>query len=98
MQNEAAGGDAGLISSLTSSTFADNIPLFPIAKSLEVSQDKVSIVKVIGKGMFGQVARANVENLHNVKGIATVAVKMLKSTVSLLPSCLLKPSLKIFSE
>ena len=55
-------------------------------------------MKVIGKGTFGQVAKANVENLHNVKGIATVAVKMLKSTVSLLPSCLLKPSLKIFSE
>ena len=82
VQNEANGGDAGIICPLTSSTVPDNMPLGPLTKSWEVSQDKVNIVKVIGKGAFGQVAKATVENLHNVNGIATVAIKMLKSTFS----------------
>ena len=51
------------------------MPLVTVRRSWEVSQDKVNIVKVIGKGAFGQVAKATVENLHNLKGIATVAVK-----------------------
>ena len=83
MQNEAtgSGGDAGLINPSTSTPVADNMPLVPMTKIWEVSQDKVNIVKVIGKGAFGQVAKATVENLHNVKGATTVAVKMLKSKV-----------------
>ena len=84
MQNE--GGDARMISPLTSSTVPNNLPMIPLTKIWEVSQDKVNIVKVIGKGAFGQVAKATVENLHNVKGITTVAVKMLKSKILLLLS------------
>ena len=94
MQNEVTGRDVRVISPLkssTPSTVPDNLPLVPPAKIWEVSQDKVNIVKVIGKGAFGQVAKATVENLHNVKGIATVAVKMLKSKVLLLSRYLLKP-------
>ena len=84
MQNEE--GDARMISPLTSSTVPNNLPMIPLTKTWEVSQDKVNIVKVIGKGAFGQVAKATVENLHNVKGITTVAVKMLKSKILLLLS------------
>ena len=75
-----------MISPSTSSNVIDYMPLVPITKSWEVSQDKVNIVKVIGKGAFGQVAKATVKNLHNVNGIETVAIKMLKSKVSLLSS------------
>ena len=85
MQNVAAGGDAPMAIPSTSSTVSNYMPLVPMMRSWEVSQSKVNIVKVIGKGAFGQVAKAAVENLHNVKGIATVDVKMLKSKVSLLP-------------
>ena len=94
VQNE--GGEARLISPSTSSTVPDVMPMVPMTRSWEVSEDKVNIVKVIGKGAFGQVAKAAVENLHNVKGIATVAVKMLKSKVLLLTSNLLKPLLKFY--
>ena len=82
VQNE--GGDTRAIRPLTSPTVPDNMPLVPMAKTWEVSQHRVNIVKVIGKGAFGQVAKATVENLHNVKGITTVAVKMLKGNVLLL--------------
>ena len=70
-----------MIGPLTSATVPDNMPLVPMTKTWEVSQEKVNIVKVIGKGAFGQVAKATVENLYNVNRIATVAVKMLKSKV-----------------
>ena len=60
------------------------MPLVTVTRSWEVSQDKVNIVKVIGKGAFGQVAKATVKNVHNVNRIETVAIKMLKSKVSLL--------------
>ena len=73
-----------MISHSTSSNVIDYMPLVPMTRSWEVSQDKVNIVKVIGKGAFGQVAKATVENLHNVNRIETVAIKMLKSEVSLL--------------
>ena len=75
-----------MISPSTSSNVIDYMPLVPITRSWEVSQDKVNIVKVIGKGAFGQVAKATVKTLHNVNGIETVAIKMLKSKVSLLSS------------
>ena len=90
VQNE--GDEARMISPTTSSTVPNIMPMVPMTRSWEVSEDKVNIVKVIGKGAFGQVAKATVENLHNVKGIVTVAVKMLKSKVLLLTSELLKAS------
>ena len=84
MQNAAACGDARMTGPSTSSTVPDYMPLVPMTRSWEVPHDKVDIVKVIGKGAFGQVAKATVENLHNAKGSTTVAVKMLKSKVYLL--------------
>ena len=43
-----------------------------------MSRDQVSLVKIIGKGAFGQVAKAKVKNIPNVQKNGTVAVKMLK--------------------
>ena len=94
VQNE--GDEARMISPSTSSTVPDVMPMIPMTRSWEVSEDKVKIVKVIGKGAFGQVAKATVENLHNMKGITAVAVKMLKGKVLLLISELLKPRLKFY--
>ena len=79
-----------MTSSLRSSTVPDNMPMVPMKKTWEIPQDKVNIVKVIGKGAFGQVAKATAESLHNVKGNATVAVNMLKSKVLLLPMAIAK--------
>ena len=42
----------------------------------------VVIEKIIGKGAFGQVAKATVENLRGTRGKETVAVKMLKGEYS----------------
>ena len=75
-----------MTSLLTSSSAPDNMPMVSITKTWEIAQDKIKIVKVIGKGAFGQVAKATVEYVHNVNGSSTVAVKMLKSKVFLLPS------------
>ena len=44
----------------------------------EVSREFVQIVKEIGKGAFSQVAKAEAWNICGIKGLTTVAVKMLK--------------------
>ena len=47
-------------------------------KRWEMSRDQISLVKIIGKGAFGQVAKANVKDVPNIKRNEPVAVKMLK--------------------
>lgn len=44
----------------------------------EVRRENVHIVKEIGKGAFSQVAKAEAWNINGIKGLTTVAVKMLK--------------------
>jgi len=44
----------------------------------EVAPHKVSIIKVIGKGAFGQVAKATAVDIRGMPGESVVAVKMLK--------------------
>ena len=56
----------------------ENIPLHPLNKSWEISREQVSIIKVIGKGAFSQVAKATVWNISDNQENTTVAVKMLK--------------------
>lgn len=46
--------------------------------SWEVRRTDVTIVKVIGKGAFCQVAKAKAWNLNEAKGVTTVAAKMLR--------------------
>jgi len=44
----------------------------------EVNREHVHIVKDIGKGAFSQVAKAEAWNICGIRGLTTVAVKMLK--------------------
>ena len=53
-------------------------PPNPERNSWEVRRTDVTIVKVIGKGAFCQVAKAEARNLNGSKGVTTVAAKMLK--------------------
>ena len=56
------------------------MPLNPATKlrNWEISREYVQISKVIGKGAFSQVAKALAWNINGIKGLTTVAVKMLK--------------------
>ena len=62
-----------VVESIAESTSApaDYMPLVPMTRNWEVSPDSVTVIKVIGKGAFGQVAKAK-------QGNKLVAVKMLK--------------------
>ena len=53
-------------------------PLNTATRSWEVLRENVNINKVIGKGAFGQVAKATVVDLPGRTGQTVVAVKMLK--------------------
>lgn len=53
-------------------------PPNPERNSWEVRRRDVTIVKVIGKGAFCQVAKAEAWNLNGSKGVTAVAAKMLK--------------------
>ena len=56
------------------------MPLNPATKlrNWEISREYVQISKVIGTGTFSQVAKALAWNINGIKGLTTVAVKMLK--------------------
>lgn len=47
-------------------------------RNWEISREHVQISKVIGTGTFSQVAKALAWNINGIKGLTTVAVKMLK--------------------
>ena len=47
-------------------------------RSWEVPRESLTIKKIIGKGAFGQVAKATATDLHGAPGETIVAVKMLK--------------------
>ena len=53
-------------------------PLITATRSWEVQRKNVNINKVIGKGAFGQVAKATVVDLPGRPGQTVAAVKMLK--------------------
>ncbi len=57
-------------------------PLHPGTRSWEVPRDNVIIEKIIGKGAFGQVAQGKASHLRGTEETITVAIKMLKGTVS----------------
>jgi len=57
---------------------ADYAPLHQTTRSWEVEKQDVTIEKIIGKGAFGQVAKAMATGLRGRPGKTTVAVKMLK--------------------
>lgn len=47
-------------------------------KNWELGREYVNLVKDIGKGAFCKVAKAEAWNINGIKGLTTVAVKMLK--------------------
>ena len=53
-------------------------PLNTATRSWEVQRKNVNIDKVIGKGAFGQVAKATIVDLPGRSGETVVALKMLK--------------------
>ena len=65
-------------------------PLHPGTRSWEVERQNITIEKVIGKGAFGQVAQGKASNLRGSEETITVAIKMLKGTLFIVPrACLL---------
>ena len=56
----------------------DYMPLHSSGRSWEISREQVTIIKVIGKGAFSQVAQATVRDMRGKQEDITVAVKMLK--------------------
>ena len=59
----------------------DYMPLHPSGRSWEISREQVTVIKVIGKGAFSQVAQATVRNMRDRRKNITVAVKMLKGVL-----------------
>lgn len=53
-------------------------PLHPSTRSFEIPREHVTIEKIIGKGAFGQVAKATATGLGGSSQKTLVAVKMLK--------------------
>lgn len=53
-------------------------PLHPSTRSWEIPRKHVTIEKIIGKGAFGQVAKATAKGLRGRPQKTLVAVKMLK--------------------
>ena len=47
-------------------------------RSWEIPRESLTIMKIIGKGAFGQVAKATAVDLRGAPGETIVAVKMLK--------------------
>ena len=57
---------------------AEYAPLSTSTRAWEVPRRSLNIVKIIGKGAFGQVAKATAIDLPGKPGLSVVAVKMLK--------------------
>ena len=62
----------------------DYMPLHPSGRSWEISREQVTVIKVIGKGAFSQVAQAIVRDMRGRRENITVAVKMLKGKYPLI--------------
>ena len=77
--SNTASGDFGTYAAPSS---GDYMPLHPSGRSWEISRELVQIIKVIGKGAFSQVAKATAWSISNNEEYTTVAVKMLKGTVT----------------
>ena len=54
--------------------------LNPHTRSWEIPREHVTIKQIVGKGAFGQVAKATAVNLRGTAEKTLVAVKMLKGT------------------
>ena len=71
--------DASPLSAVQFSAYAS---LNPYTRSWETPREHVTIKQIVGKGAFGQVAKATAVNLQGRAKKTLVAVKMLKGTKS----------------
>ena len=67
-------------SPLSTEQISEYASLNPYTRSWETLREHVTINQIIGKGAFGQVAKATVVNLRGKAKKTLVAVKMLKGT------------------
>ena len=67
-------------SPLSAEQISEYASLNPYARSWEIPREHVTIKQIIGKGAFGQVAKATAVNLQGRAKKMLVAVKMLKGT------------------
>ena len=67
-------------SPLSSGQISEYASLNPCTRSWETPREHVTIKQIVGKGAFGQVAKATALNLQGRAKNTLVAVKMLKGT------------------
>ena len=67
-------------SPLSSGQISEYASLNPCTRSWETPREHVTIKQIVGKGAFGQVAKATTLNLQGRAKNTLVAVKMLKGT------------------
>ena len=67
-------------SPLSSEQISEYASLNPHTRSWETPREHVTIKQIVGKGAFGQVAKATAINLQGRAKKTLVAVKMLKGT------------------
>ena len=54
------------------------MPLHPSTRCWELNREQVTVIKIIGKGAFSEVAKATIWNFRENQKYITVAAKMLK--------------------
>ena len=67
-------------SPLSTEKISEYASLNPYTRSWETLREHVTIKQIVGKGAFGQVAKATAVNLHGRAKETLVAIKMLKGT------------------
>ena len=67
---------------LSTKQISEYTSLNPYTRSWETPREHVTIKQIVGKGAFGQVAKATAVNLQGRAKKTLVAVKMLKGTMS----------------
>ena len=79
LRKESRHGQAGQSAAAASAPpSAEYAPLSSATRAWEVPRRSLNIIKIIGKGAFGQVAKATAIDLPGKPGLSVVAVKMLK--------------------
>ena len=68
------------VSPLSTEQISEYASLSPYTRSWEIPREHVTIKQIVGKGTFGQVAKATAVNLQGRAEKTLVAVKMLKGT------------------
>ena len=65
---------------LSNEQISEYASLDPYTRSCEIPREHVTIKQIVGKGAFGQVAKATTSNLQRRTKKTLVAVKMLSGT------------------